>query len=154
MGSSHLCISLKESKFKHTIYFNSQLFWEKESGSLCGRCRNYQSLSMQDRCMICLGAKWLLLFVLLCGSCQCCGMTMRIVWRCQPVWTFWLNSELYPSALGFVDNKFGLAFAFWLFDLQFMGILAMVGNFWPLLDVGWFTESGLQTSQPQHYKFT
>lgn len=63
---------------------------------------------------------------------------------------FWALSK----CVWFVDNKFGLAFAFWLFDLQFMGILAMVGNFWPLLDVGWFTESGLQTSQPQHYKFT
>lgn len=63
---------------------------------------------------------------------------------------FWALS----MCVSFVDNKFGLAFAFWLFDLQFMGILAMVGNFWPLLDVGWFTESGLQTSQPQHYKFT
>lgn len=55
VGSSHCCVSSAQCKFKHIIYFNSTLFWGKESVSLCGRRRNYQSLSMNDRCMRCLG---------------------------------------------------------------------------------------------------
>lgn len=99
--------SSKECKFKHIIYFNSQLFRGKESGPLCGRSRNYQSLSMRDRCTRCLGAKWLcVIFVVLRLLPARWNDNRGLFWRFygDRFLGLWLNAELYQSAVQFVHG--------------------------------------------------
>lgn len=136
-------------QFKHIIYFNGQLFWEKESGSLCGRSRNYQSLSMQGRCMRCLGAKWLVLFLLFCGPCQRGGIITEAYWRIST-----------PASLGFIRAQCELFKANCLASHLHFGHLAhgcwqtywlRLGNkLMTPLDVGRHTVSAL----PQLYELT